>query len=324
MPFTDAGTAPLPALPWLQPWLPWMGAQPPATATPSPPPHSGVHYGHHAHGGDGRDYRLFVPELAPEGAEESAEARRATPRPALIVMLHGCTQDPDDFARGTRMDAVAARHAALVLYPQQCRRASAKRCWNWFDTAGDEPAILAAMTRQVIASQAVDPARVFVAGLSAGGAMAALLGARDPGLFAAIGVHSGLPAAIAHDLRSALLAMKGRAPALPASPDAGSRVPRTIVFHGNDDRVVHPVNAEQLMAQHCHRAARLDDYRAAIAGRQVARRVARQADGRAIAEHWQIASTGHAWSGGDPAGSFTDPEGPDASAEFARFFLTSD
>ncbi len=254
-------------------------------------------------GGDARRYRLFVP---------SGHGDRRLP---LVVMLHGCTQDPEDFARGTRMNPLAQDSGALVLYPAQTTRANRSRCWNWFQPGDQrrdagEPALLAAMTRHVIATQAVDPRRVHVAGLSAGGAMAAILGREYPELFASIGVHSGLPAGAAHDVPSAFAAMRKASthgPARPATP--------LIVFHGDHDRTVDPRNGEHLLGTEGHRSIG-----GGVAGRRYTRTVVTGADGRVRAEHWLVHGAGHAWSGGSSAGSHADPLGPDASREMLRFF----
>lgn len=260
-----------------------------------------------------RDYRLFEP-ARPD----------ARPLP-LVVMLHGCTQDPDDFARGTRMNALARAQGVLVLYPAQSARANAQRCWNWFKhnhqaRGKGEPGLLAGMVRHVIATHDVDPARVYVAGLSAGGAMAAILGDAYPDLFAAVGVHSGLAAGSATDVQSAFAAMGGGATAPRRSPKAGA-TPPTIVFHGDADATVNIVNGERVLAA-AGVSARPDVQRgASAAGVSWSRRIWVGGQGAERAEQWTIHGGGHAWSGGDATGTFTDPRGPDASAEMLRFFL---
>jgi poly(hydroxyalkanoate) depolymerase family esterase len=262
-------------------------------------------------------YKLFVPT---KGA--------GTPRP-LLMMLHGCTQHPEDFAAGTQMNQLAREHGFLVLYPAQTQHANSSKCWNWFKPQHQqrdrgEPALLAALTQSVTAAQSVDPARVYVAGLSAGGAMADILGRTHPDLFAAVGVHSGLPTGAASDLMSALSAMKSGH----AKGAAAGRMPPTIVFHGDADTTVHPRNGEQvvaaaLAAQPTTPApAPQEASGTSTQGRTFTRRTYASAEGRGAVEHWVLHGAGHAWAGGSSQGSFTDPSGPDASAEMLRFFLS--
>lgn len=260
-----------------------------------------------------RAYKLFVP------ANRSGEAL------PLVIMLHGCSQSPDDFAAGTGMNALANTQGFLVAYPGQPHSANQGKCWNWF-SPGDqmrdkgEPSILAGITRQIIAVHGVDPDRVYVAGLSAGGAAAAILGQAYPDLFAAIGVHSGLACGAANDMSSAMQAMSRGGPAVRAS--GGNAVP-TIVFHGDADTTVNPVNASQVISQ----SAGSKTFKVSLqqgrstGGVAYTKKVHADLWGRAILEDWSIHGSGHAWSGGSRAGSFTDPKGPDASAEMIRFFL---
>jgi poly(hydroxyalkanoate) depolymerase family esterase len=267
--------------------------------------------GSYANAGGHRDYKLYIPPTAGAG-----------PLP-LVVMLHGCTQNPDDFAAGTAMNEVARARGFYVLYPAQSRKANPQGCWNWFKHSHQqrgrgEAGLLAGMTREVMARHAVDPQRVYVAGLSAGGAMAAILGAAYPELYAAVGVHSGLAAGAASDLPSALAAMKGGATSPPGSMNG---VP-TIVFHGDADATVHAANADQVVASCAGPTAAAETQRVQDAGaRACTRRIYRDAAGRVVAEHWLVHGAPHAWSGGSAQGSYTDSRGPDASAQMVRFFF---
>lgn len=259
----------------------------------------------------GREYRLYVPPQAGNG-----------PLP-LVVMLHGCKQDPDDFAAGTRMNALAREQGFFVLYPAQSRQANPQGCWNWFkhthqERGRGEPAIIAGMTQDIVQSRGVDPSRVFVAGLSAGGAMAAIMVEAYPELYAAAGVHSGLAAGSANDLTSALGAMR--------SGSAGTAATATsrpmIVFHGDADRTVHPANGSHVVSASVHGEAQVETGKVRDgSGRNATRTVHRAPDGRVLAEHWVVHGSPHAWSGGSSEGSYTDPTGPDASREILRFFL---
>jgi len=279
----------------------------------------------------GRVYKLYVPS-GYTGQEEVP----------LVVMLHGCTQNPDDFAAGTSMNELAETHTFLVAYPAQAQNANMQKCWNWFKASDQqrgqgEPAIIAGITRQVIEEYSVTDGRVYVAGMSAGGAMAAIMGATYPDLYAAVGVHSGLAPGAAQDLSSAFSVMQGRGASNVHrdAPTANSEasVP-VIVFHGDCDTTVHPSNAEQLLAHYRtvdgtpggRNAAGKPVPPVAVRKGQVpdghayTRATQRDADGRPIMEQWIVHGLGHAWSGGSRAGSYTDAKGPDASAEMMRFF----
>jgi poly(hydroxyalkanoate) depolymerase family esterase len=250
----------------------------------------------------------------------------------LLVMLHGCTQDPDDFALGTGMNLLAEEQGFLVAYPRQPASANRSACWNWFDRKDQmrgegEPCIIAGITRAIMTEYDIDAKRVYVAGLSAGGAMALVMSATYPELYAAAGVHSGLAYGLATDLPSAFAAMGGN-----TSPEAmaqgktrpnGARV-RTIVFHGECDPTVHPSNAGLIVADACAGfpgAAQETQHGRSAGGRAYTRTSIRDARGVVYVEHWAIEGLAHAWSGGRPEGSYTDPDGPDASREMLRFFL---
>jgi poly(hydroxyalkanoate) depolymerase family esterase len=261
-----------------------------------------------------RPYKLYVPH-----------GYHGQPVP-LIVMLHGCTQSPDDFAAGTRMNVAAEAPVCLVAYPGQTRDANMQKCWNWFNTADQqrdagEPSLIAGITREVMRDYAVDPRRVYVAGLSAGGAAAAVMGDAYPDLYAAIGVHSGLPCGAARDMKTAFLAMKRGGHAAPRS--ASARHVPAIVFHGDRDTTVHPHNGEAVVEQ-AARGVSLKTHTQegkVPGGHGYSRTVKTDAAGRSLVEQWTVHGAGHAWSGGNSAGSFTDPKGPDATAEMLRFFL---
>ena len=266
-----------------------------------------------------RKYKLYVPS-----------GYRDTRLP-LIVMLHGCTQDADDFALGTRMNALAERHDCLVAYPIQPQRANASKCWNWFKPGDQqrergEPSLIAGITRDVMASYSVDPARVYVAGLSAGGAMAAVMIHSYPELYAAAGIHSGLPYRCAHDLPSALAAMKGgkpirRGPLADRGDGPGMPKRPLIVFHGDADATVHPSNGGELVREFSAGISPVDEVPERRAGmRACTRRLLTAANG-VDAEYWTIHGAPHAWAGGSARGTYTDASGPDASAEMMRFFL---
>lgn len=259
-----------------------------------------------------RQYKLYIP---------SSYAGEPLP---LIVMLHGCTQNADDFATGTRMNEMAERHRLIVVYPNQTQAANPAQCWNWFkpiDQQRDlgEPSLIAGITREVIARYRVDPTRVYVAGLSAGGAMADIMLNTSPELYAAGCVHSGLAYGSAKDLPSALAAMKG-GHANRHRKSAASQRP-LIVFQGDADATVHPSNADALMAPFGAHVT-LMDVPSRVAGGRHACTVHKGVSASGVeAEYWSIHGAAHAWAGGDPRGSYTDAAGPDASSEMLRFFL---
>ena len=267
-----------------------------------------------------RSYKLYIPASV-------------TDRPdGLLVMLHGCKQDPDDFAGGTRMNAFAETHRLVVAYPAQTGAANAASCWNWFNAAHQrrghgEPSIIAGITREVATEFGLERTRTFAAGLSAGGAMAAVMGETYPDLFAAVGVHSGLAVGSATDVVSAFAAMRG--PGAFPQPAAEVAVPRpgepvrTIVFHGACDTTVHPSNGDRVVVAAARNAGALDFRKEHILrnGRKVVRTCASDPAGVPRIESWLVEGAGHAWFGGSPAGSYCDPDGPDATAEMIRFFL---
>jgi poly(hydroxyalkanoate) depolymerase family esterase len=263
-----------------------------------------------------RAYRLFIP------------SRYQGQKLPLVVMLHGCTQSPDDFAAGTRMNFLAEEQTCFVVYPAQRSEANQAKCWNWFRTADQqrgrgEPSLIAGITRQIMRNYAVDPKRVYVGGLSAGAAAAAIMGATYHDLYAAIGVHSGLACGAATDLPSAFVAMRQGG----GSDDRvilgdGPPVP-TIVFHGDRDITVHPNNGDHILEQSMRTTSTQKKvHRGRVpGGHAYTRTIHTDASGRVIFEHWNIHGAGHAWSGGSPVGSYTDPRGPDATREMLRFFL---
>jgi poly(hydroxyalkanoate) depolymerase family esterase len=288
-------------------------------------------FSEHAYTGSAgsRRYKLFVPSTY-----------RGQPLP-LVVMLHGCTQTPDDFATGTRMNILAEERGCFVAYPAQSQSANISKCWNWFKASDQgrdqgEPAIIAGLVRELLLTYGLDQERVYIAGLSAGGAMAVILGRTYPDMLAAVGVHSGLPYGAAHDLRSAFAAMHRPAATdrrderLESAQAWRSSVP-TIVFHGDRDITVHPSNGEQVATESI--AVTTDEsWRESPAaveswagetpgGYSFTRTTFKDDNERIVVEHWLVHGAAHAWFGGDPRGSFTDPNGPDATSEMMRFFL---
>jgi poly(hydroxyalkanoate) depolymerase family esterase len=297
--------------------------------------------------GDQRRTARFAPaDLVPEGAK-FIEAHYANPfgsrayklyipsryegqKLPLIVMLHGGTQAADDFAGGTRMNVRAEDENCLVAYPVQPAQANPAKCWNWFrpeDQCRDrgEPSLIAGITRQIMKDYSVDEERVYVAGFSAGGAAAAVLSATYPDLYAAVGVHSGLAFGAAEDVLSAFAAMRQGAPPIQSVQSGtlqfGEEPVPTIVFHGDNDKIVHPRNTEGIGSSTKQAAQRRDERRGQVSGGYAYTRTSYvDSDGKVVAEDWSIHGCGHAWSGGHPAGSYTDAHGPDAAEEMLRFF----
>ena len=293
--------------------------------------------GTHTHASLTRSYKLYVP---------SGEPGQQRP---LVVMLHGCTQDPDDFAAGTAMNERAREQSFCVLYPAQSQDANPSRCWNWFkhnhqQRGSGEPALIASLTLAVIKQQGIDPRRVYIAGLSAGGAMATIVAEAYPEIFAAAGVHSGLPRGAASSVPEALAVMQsgvasrgpraraGRVGTASAEPTRPPMPVPTIVFHGDQDRTVHPRNGEHVIADALGRVVSGEapplragtprvEQGVSSQGRRYTRSTHPGDKGDALAEHWLVHGAGHAWSGGHAAGSYTDAKGPDATREMLRFFF---
>ena len=345
--------------------------------------------GSHTHASLTRRYKLYLPPGNAGRAGSCDRAGSSGKGLPLVVMLHGCTQNPDDFAAGTGMNALAREQGFCVLYPAQSADANPQRCWNWFkhnhqSRGRGEAALLASMTLSIMQQNGIDSRRVYIAGLSAGGAMAAIMAAAYPEIFAALGVHSGLAAGAASNVSEALAAMRSGAKSekgaglggtrghvgggmsratsglkgdRPAGPDCAVptiAVP-AIIFHGDQDATVHPRNGEQVGEQAIaavqgasgQSVTQRREQGVASGGRRFTRTVHQRnndidrdvdvdpdrdvADGAdkghhntrsaTLAEHWLVHGAGHAWSGGDAKGSYTDPKGPDASREMLRFFF---
>jgi poly(hydroxyalkanoate) depolymerase family esterase len=288
------------------------------TATPDVP--AGASFTTHSFSSSAgsRKYKLYIPKSA-------ANAPRG-----LLLMLHGCTQTPEDFAAGTNMNSVAEKRGLLVAYPAQTRASNSSSCWNWFEGGHQhrdegEPAILAGLARKLIEEFKINDQCVYVAGLSAGAAMAVVLGKTYPDVFRAVGVHSGLAYKSASNVMSALAVMRGVSgaqtflKAVTGSSDT-HHVP-TIIFHGSNDRTVHPSNAERIIDAAHGAGSKRSTVAGSKNGRSFKRTVIASQNGLPLVESWMIDKAGHAWSGGKSSGSFTDASGPDASAEMVRFFL---
>lgn len=284
--------------------------------------------------GSGFSFKVYVPSTY-----------TGSPVP-LMVMLHGCTQNADDFAAGTRMNELAEEKNFLVLYPEMNPAANVNRCWNWFydynqHRGSGEPAVIKGMVDWVKANYAIDANRVYVAGLSAGGAMSVIMGATYPDVFRAVGVHSGLEYDAADSATAAVMAMQYGGPdpnlqGYKAYLEMGGykrRVP-VIVFHGTNDTTVYPINGHQVLSQWAQTNDYVDDgadnqsvddtadhtVRGSANGRSYTQYVYVDNNGKVLLEKWIVDGLGHAWSGGSTNGSYTDPKGPDASRVMWEFF----
>jgi poly(hydroxyalkanoate) depolymerase family esterase len=276
-----------------------------------------------------RDYRVYIP---------STYHGQALP---LVIMLHGANQDAEDFSAGTQMNSVAEVEQYIVAYPEQPISASLMKCWNWFKPldqlrGSGEPSMIAGITHEVIKTYNVDSDRVYIAGLSAGGAMAVVLAETYPELYAAAGIHSGLAYGVADNPFSALAAMTDGLRKTRERPVVDGITPLPpvplIVFHGDKDRIVHPSNSDALMTVNAPSADRhgeaADEAGWLVAtdsgqvhdGHSYTRTVFRDSTGKTLGEQWLVHELGHAWSGGNSAGAYTDGRGPDASRQMIRFF----
>ena len=333
-----ARRVPVPPAPFTNTKGPYTGTaapfgRQPSTATPAddgrarPVPRGTSFKRNFKNAAGARAYTLYVPS----GLDLTVPA-------PLVVMLHGCTQNPEDFAAGTGMNSLADDHGVLVAYPAQTRRDNGSNCWNWFRSEDQlrgvgEPSILAGIVADIAVDHRVDAHRVYVAGLSAGAAMAVILGRTYPDVFAAVGAHSGLPFGAAKDMPGAFAAMQGTMTVNSERDDANGGEQRgrmrpipTIVFHGDADRTVNWNNGRAIaddIIGVSTRGATLTASRMQGSDQGRGYTLERYTDpsGRALVELWSLHGGGHAWSGGDLAGSYVDPTGPDASAEMLRFFL---
>lgn len=243
--------------------------------------------------------------------------RRLARAPALVVMLHGCTQTAEDFALGTDMNRYADRHGFIVIYPQQNLLANMKRCWNWFDPRNQgqsgEAATIMQIVDDVTLAHGLAAPRVFVAGLSAGGSLAAILGRAYPDRISAVGIHAGMPMASARTVPGAFRAMENG-----ETGETGPGPTPAIIFQGDEDDTVAPANGDRIaFAPDAH----VRKHRLFSGWRWAVRHLIGATDDHAAAEYWKVPGLGHDWSGGNAAGSHADPYGPRASREMVRFFL---
>lgn len=268
----------------------------------------------------------------------------------LFVMLHGCTQTSKEFAAGTGMNDLADQHGFVVLYPQQLSANNRQRCWNWFTPVnqrcgGGEPARIVAMIQAIqqdTAHWTIDPHRIYVAGISAGGAMAGILGATYPHVFAAIAVHSGVEYQAATTVINALRVMRRGGPhpvrqgqAAHAAMGSSARMMPTIVFHGTHDRTASPINGDQVVQQWMQtnslasNQTYMPDFSSparttvgqVLAGHSYTVSTWKTVDGDEIQVYWKVEGMGHAWSGGNQGASYTDARGPSASLAIYEFFM---
>ena len=291
--------------------------------------------------GGSRNFKLWIPATLENG-------RRPLP---LVMLLHGCTHDAEDMAEISGMNEVAEANRFLVVYPEQSRRANLLKCWNWFNPKhqmrdAGEPAILAAVVDRVCSTQSVDRDRVYIAGVSAGGAMASIVGATYPDIFAALAIFAGAEFKAAGNLSEAIAAMKRGGPdpvrqaelAFEAMHDGLARKKKrrmpVIVFHGTADARVNPVNSDQVIAQWSSTNALLaaENSESGFAltekvivgetpgGYAYKKYVYQEGHARLLMEKWLVEGLGHAWSGSPKPSKYGDPKGPNTSAEFWRFF----
>lgn len=270
----------------------------------------------YAHAGGHLAYMLYVPPRL-EGRDLS-----------LVLMLHGCSQNPQDFATGTQMNRLADEFGLIVAYPHQPRSANASGCWNWFDGrhqyhGSGEPAMLAGLAKALAGEFKIDANQVFAAGLSAGGAMAEILASTYPRQFTAVGIHSGLPYGAASSVMTAFGAMKGSSKVERKSAEKNGSNSRRIIFHGESDTTVHPSNGERIAGRARGSGKKPVEIASTseINGRMVTRTILENGDAYPMTEHWVVKGGGHAWFGGNSQGSYTDTKGPDSSREMVRFFL---
>jgi poly(hydroxyalkanoate) depolymerase family esterase len=262
-----------------------------------------------------RNYKLYIP---------SSYAGKQVP---LVIMMHGCTQSPDDFALGTQMNILAEEMNFIVAYPAQIKSANASNCWNWFNAKDQkrdkgEPSIIAGITHKITENFVIDKKRIYIAGLSAGGAVAAIMGAEYPDLYTAIGVHSGLASGAANSIITAMGAMRNGSLDLKTNDEI--KLMPVIVFHGDNDNTVAQLNGQQVISQFKGKNNLKSDVQksASDGGRKYTLTTHRDRNEIALLEHWVLHGAGHAWSGGSNKGSYTDPKGPNASREMMRFFLS--